>query len=159
MGRTQTEMLDSLPPERRAGIEARYNDLRADVESLAGLRQMVGKAQMDIAASLHIKQPSVSRIERQTDMYLSTLLGYIQAIGGKLELLVHLPGCPPLRLSGLGVIPAAPFRRRTDPMACSNQSEVSCPTLMPEQEPAPARSPETEPTRGVVFDDVASCRG
>ncbi|MFD0389282.1 hypothetical protein ACFQ4K_18240 [Tistrella bauzanensis] len=43
------------------------------MESLGELRRAVGKAQTDIASTLKIKQPSVSKIEKQTDMYLSTL--------------------------------------------------------------------------------------
>lgn len=38
-----------------------------------------------------LSQPFVSKIEKQTDMYLSTLRKYIEAIGGKLELVVKLP--------------------------------------------------------------------
>ncbi|HNX98890.1 MAG TPA: XRE family transcriptional regulator, partial [Candidatus Aminicenantes bacterium] len=43
----------------------------------------------DIASVLNIKQPSVSQIERQTDMYLSTLRSYVEAVGGELELTVR----------------------------------------------------------------------
>ncbi len=102
MGRTLDEVRASLPPERRARIDARYQELKAEVESLGALRQVAGKAQAEIAAALHIKQPSVSKIERQADMYLSTLRHYIEAIGGELELVVRLPSRPALRLHGLG---------------------------------------------------------
>ncbi len=102
MGRTLAEMVDALPQERRQRIDARYRELKDQVESLRELRQAAGKAQAEIAAALDIKQPSVSKIERQTDMYLSTLRSYIEAIGGELELVVRLPSRTPVRLHRLG---------------------------------------------------------
>ena len=69
MGRTLSEIMAELPPERRKRIDARYRELKEEVESLRQLREVAGKAQADIAAALKIKQPSVSKIERQADMY------------------------------------------------------------------------------------------
>jgi hypothetical protein len=104
MGRTLSDVMDALPAERRKRVDARYRELRQEVESLRQLRQVAGKAQADIAAALKIKQPSVSKIERQADMYLSTLRNYVNAIGGELELVVHLPSRPALHLHHLGDI-------------------------------------------------------
>jgi hypothetical protein len=59
---------------------------------------IAGKAQADVAAALHIKQPSVSKVENQTDMFVSTLRAYVEAIGGRLELIVRLPERPVARL-------------------------------------------------------------
>lgn len=101
MARSINEIIAELPPERQAEIEARYQVLKQEVEGLREMRQIAGKAQEDIATALNIKQPSVSKIEKQADMYLSTLRSYVEAIGGKLELTVKLPGRPALRLQGL----------------------------------------------------------
>jgi DNA-binding XRE family transcriptional regulator len=102
MGRTIDEIIAELPAEEQAAIETRYQEMRQEVEGLRELRQIAGKAQADIASALHIKQPSVSKIEKQADMYLSTLRSYVEAIGGKLELTVKLPARPLLRLERLG---------------------------------------------------------
>src|SRR6266481_2871089 len=102
MGRTLSEMIDALPKQRRERIDARYRELRDDVESLRELRKVAGKAQADIAAALKIKQPSVSKIEKQTDMYLSTLRSYVEAIGGELDLVVRLPSRRAMHLQRLG---------------------------------------------------------
>ena len=102
MGRNLNQIIAGLPPERQERIEARYRELKQEIESLRELRQIAGKAQVDIAAALNIKQPSVSKIEKQADMYLSTLRGYVEAIGGELELVITLPGRPALRLNRLG---------------------------------------------------------
>jgi transcriptional regulator with XRE-family HTH domain len=82
--------------------EARDQELKQDIEGLRELRQIAGKAQADIATALNIKQPSVSKIESQSDMHLSTLRNYVEAIGGKLELAVRLPARPLLRLQSFG---------------------------------------------------------
>ncbi len=104
MARSLNEIIAELPPEEQAEIEARYQVLKQEVEGLRELRQIAGKAQEDIASALNIKQPSVSKIEKQADMYLSTLRGYVEAIGGELELTVKLPSRPVLHLRSLGDI-------------------------------------------------------
>jgi hypothetical protein len=98
MGRNRNRIIAELPPKRRQRIEGRYQELKQEIESLPELRQIAGKAQLDIATALKIKQPSVSKIEKQADMYLSTLRSYVKAIGGELELVVKLPERPALRL-------------------------------------------------------------
>ncbi len=102
MGRSLDEVVAALPEERRARVEARAEELRGEVESLSALRRLAGKAQMEIAEALNVKQPSVSKIEKQADMYLSTLRSYVEAVGGQLELVVRLPDQAPLRLERLG---------------------------------------------------------
>lgn len=115
MGRTVEQVIAELPPERRKRVEARYEELKREVEGLRELRVIAGKAQADIAAALHIKQPSVSKIEKQADMYLSTLRSYVEAIGGQLELTVRLPEHPTLKLHNLGDVVAASPRRSGPP--------------------------------------------
>src|SRR5260370_15713437 len=68
----------------------RHQELKRKVASLRELRLIAGKAQADVATALRIKQPSVSKIETQVDMYLSTLRAYVEAIGGELELVIRL---------------------------------------------------------------------
>lgn len=118
MGRTLGEMIDAMPKQRRERIDARYREFRDEVESLSELRKAAGKAQADIAATLKVKQPTVSKIERQADMYLSTLRNYVEAIGGELDLVVRLPSRPTMRLHRLGeamIAPAKPTRPRHAP--------------------------------------------
>jgi len=117
MSRPFTQILPALPTRRRKGNQ----EIRQQVKGLRELRMIAGKAQADVATALKIKQPSVSKIEKQADMYLSTLRSYVEAIGGELELVVKLPERPVLRLQQLGEVfdqaarPAksnAPQRRR-----------------------------------------------
>ncbi len=97
-----------MPSENWTAIDARSQELRQEIEGLRELRRIAGKAQADIASALNIKQPSVSKIENQTDMYLSTLRSYVEAVGGELELTVKLPRRPLLRIHHLGDVGLAP---------------------------------------------------
>lgn len=108
MGRTLDDVIAGLPEERRERVEARFQELKQEVEGLRELRRVAGKAQADIASALKIKQPSVSKIEKQADMYLSTLRRYVEAMGGELDLVVRLPSRPPLRIQHLGDVSAKP---------------------------------------------------
>lgn len=102
MGRSIDQDIASLPHDQQDQIEARFHELQQEVEGLRELRQIAGKAQEDVATALNIRQPSVSKIENQADMYLSTLRSYVEAIGGKLELTVKLPARPRVRIEHLG---------------------------------------------------------
>ena len=55
------------------------------------LREARERSQVEMAEKLHIKQAAVSKLERRTDMYLSTLRNYIEAMGGKLEIIARFP--------------------------------------------------------------------
>lgn len=102
VGRSRKQLMDALPAERRAGVEARTAGLVAEVEGLKALRLLAERSQMQIADSLGIKQPSVHKIEKQADLYLSTLRRFVEAAGGSLELRVELPGKGVLHLTGIG---------------------------------------------------------
>ncbi|MDP2261151.1 MAG: XRE family transcriptional regulator [Caulobacter sp.] len=102
MGRTHEEILAGLPKARREKIEARAAVLTGEVEGLKALRELAERSQEQIAQALGVKQPSVLKIERQTDLYLSTLRRFVEAAGGTLELRVELPGKGVLQLTGMG---------------------------------------------------------
>jgi DNA-binding XRE family transcriptional regulator len=102
MGRTLDEVIGNLPEDRRTRIQARAADIRREVEGLKALRKLAKRSQAQMAQSLGVKQPSVLKIERQTDLYLSTLRRFVEAAGGKLELRVELPGTGTLTLTGVG---------------------------------------------------------
>jgi hypothetical protein len=99
MDRAFSRIVSPSPAQRNG---KRHQELKQDVKSLRELRLIAGKVQADVATALLIKQPSVSKIETQVDMYLSTLRAYVEAIGGELELVVRLRERPVLRLYRLG---------------------------------------------------------
>jgi predicted transcriptional regulator len=101
------DILEALPPRRRAKLDRRFKELVNEVESLKELRRLSAKSQTKIAKTLKISQPAVSKLERQTDMYLSTLRSYVEAIGGELDVIVRLPNRDPVRVKSLEEIDAS----------------------------------------------------
>ena len=97
MAKRLEQILDELPAERRATIEQRAGELA----TLKDLRQAMQRTQADLAATLHIGQDSVSRLEKRSDMLLSTLRSYVEAMGGRLELIASFPDRPPVRIDHL----------------------------------------------------------
>lgn len=93
---------DNLPEERRTRIEARAADRIEAYRSLQALRSAAGLTQAKVSEALSMSQGNVSRLEKNSDMLLSTLQKYVEAIGGKLNLTVELPNKPPIALTGFG---------------------------------------------------------
>ena len=59
--------------------------------ALQELRQAKNFSQERLGEILETKQANISRIEKRTDMYISTLRSYIQALGGELQIIAHFP--------------------------------------------------------------------
>ena len=79
------DILASLPEERRKRIEERTGELLVDL-ALRELRQARNLSQEELGRALNINQASVSKLERRTDMYISTLRRVVEAMGGELEI-------------------------------------------------------------------------
>ena len=58
---------------------------------LSEVRRLAGKSQEEVAVTLGMKQPSLSKLEKQTDMQISTLRKIVKALGGELEVLARFP--------------------------------------------------------------------
>lgn len=107
MVRMLKDVIDALPPKRRAEIDRRFKELVNEVESLRELRRLSEMSQAKIAKTLKISQPAVSKIEKQTDMYLSTLRSYVEAMGGELDVIVRLPNREPVKVKSLKDVDAS----------------------------------------------------
>jgi len=77
-------------PESRAQV-AMYKRAMLDAVALAKLREQRGVTQREVAGELGVTQANVSRIEHEEDLYLSTLRGYVAALGGELEVNAVFP--------------------------------------------------------------------
>lgn len=95
------DIWDRLPDERKERIQAHADDLEAQYLTLQALRKAAGLTQARLSETLNMPQPNVSRLEKSSDMLLSTLRSYVEAVGGKLSLTVELPDHPPISLVGL----------------------------------------------------------
>jgi transcriptional regulator with XRE-family HTH domain len=97
MAKRLDHLLEQLPARRRAAIEARAGELA----TLKDLRQAVAQTQQDLAAALGVGQDTISRLEKRSDMLLSTLRRYVEAMGGTLELVAQFPNRPPVVIDHL----------------------------------------------------------
>ncbi|HEX2972613.1 MAG TPA: XRE family transcriptional regulator [Tepidisphaeraceae bacterium] len=78
----------------------RTRELLAEMP-LSELRQLVGLSQQELADILSIRQPSLSKLENQADMQISTLRRIVEALGGELQIVARLPkGDVPLQQFG-----------------------------------------------------------
>jgi len=94
--------MEKMSPARRKKIEARAAEFIAEEMTLRELRRARKLTQVRIAKALRISQDGVSRLERRTDLMLSTLRKSVEAMGGSLSLLVEFPDRTPVILSGIG---------------------------------------------------------
>jgi transcriptional regulator with XRE-family HTH domain len=85
-----SELVAKMSPESRARSEALYQQLMAEMP-LQELRRALELTQQQVAASLGVNQVAISKMEGQTDMYVSTLRRFVEAMGGQLRIVAHFP--------------------------------------------------------------------
>ena len=98
---TLKDKMKALGPKRRKKVEARAAELIAEVMSLSDLRRAHELTQVRMAKCLGIGQDGVSRLEKRSDLLISTLRHYVEAMGGQLQLVAEFPNRPPVVVSGL----------------------------------------------------------
>jgi hypothetical protein len=106
--KTLEQKIKELSPGRRKKIEARAAQLVAEEMSLCELRRAHRLTQARIAETLGIGQDQVSRLEQRSDLLLSTLRGYVEAMGGRLTIVAEFPHKKPVVLSGIGALETEP---------------------------------------------------
>lgn len=99
MARKLDDVMAALPIERKQRVEARAMELA----TLKDLRLAAQQTQEQLAATLGVRQDTISRLEKRSDMLLSTLRHYVESMGGKLELVAQFPNRPPVVIEHLGV--------------------------------------------------------
>jgi len=90
MARKFAELETKMSAEAIARSDARYRELIAEMP-LHELRRARGMSQEKLAELLHIKQPNVAKLEKRTDIYISTLRATIEAMGGTLDIVARFP--------------------------------------------------------------------
>lgn len=93
--------IKKLRAAQRKKVEARATELLAEEMTLRELRKARQLTQVRMAKQLGITQDSVSRLEKRSDLLLSTLRKTVEAMGGKLSLVAEFPDRAPVVLSGL----------------------------------------------------------
>lgn len=90
---------NGLPEARQLKVARRAAELISKERTLAALRQSRKKTQSQMGESLGVGQDSVSRLEARSDVLISTLRTYVEALGGRLTLLAEFPDQEPVVLS------------------------------------------------------------
>jgi predicted XRE-type DNA-binding protein len=90
MTKNFSELRVKMSPERRARNDAAIKAALAEMP-LNELRNARGLSQQMLAEALHIQQPAIAKLEKRTDMYISTLRSHIKAMGGELEVIARFP--------------------------------------------------------------------
>src|SRR5712692_1744713 len=95
------DIIKKLRPAQRKKVEARAAELIAEEMTLRELRHARKLTQVKMAKKLGVTQDSVSRLEKRSDLLLSTLRKTIEAMGGNLSLVAEFPDREPVVLSGI----------------------------------------------------------
>jgi len=96
------DKIRALPAPQRKRVRARAAELMAEEMTLRELRKARKLTQVRIAKTLKINQDSVSRLEKRSDLLLSTLRRTVEAMGGTLSIVAEFPDRKPVVLSALG---------------------------------------------------------
>lgn len=90
MTKNFSNLRQKMSPEARSKARAKAKTMLKEMP-LHELRRARGLSQRSLAEILHVQQPAVAKIEKRTDMYLSTLRNHIQALGGELDVIARFP--------------------------------------------------------------------
>lgn len=90
MAKKFSELEARMTPDSRVHAESLYQQHVKEMP-LNELRQAKALSQVTLAKTLHVNQAAISKMERRTDMYISTLRDYIRAMGGELEIIATFP--------------------------------------------------------------------
>jgi transcriptional regulator with XRE-family HTH domain len=84
------KLREKMDPERQERIRKRTEEMLAELP-LQELRQARALSQQELAEVLGLNQATISKLERRTDMYLSSLRRFVEAMGGELEISARFP--------------------------------------------------------------------
>ena len=93
--------IKKLSPAQRKKVETRAAELIAEEMTLRDLRKARALTQARMAEQLGITQDGVSRLEKRSDLLLSTLRKTVEAMGGSLSLIAEFPDRAPVVLTGI----------------------------------------------------------
>ena len=106
-GINMEDWIASLPKERQNRIAEGTEQIIAQHMALQELRKAMSFTQEQIAEELRMDQGNLSKLEKRTDLMLSTLRRYIEAMGGSLKLVAEFPEHPPVEVSGFTSFPSS----------------------------------------------------
>jgi len=90
MAKKLAKLEAKMRPEAREWVRHEVAKTMAGMP-LNELRNARGLSQQTLAEALRIQQPAIAKIEKRTDMHISTLRNYIRAMGGELDIIARFP--------------------------------------------------------------------
>ncbi len=90
MAKSFKNLRAKMSPESKSLSEKIASDLRQEIR-LNELRNVLEISQEELGELLNKKQAAISRLERRSDMHISTLRAFVKALGGKLEIIARFP--------------------------------------------------------------------
>jgi len=109
------DVIARLDPAERRKVEEMAAELIAEEMTLRELRKARALTQASVARELGISQDAISRLEKRSDLLLSTLRRTVEAMGGSLSLIARFPDRPPVELAGIAEHDAIDASRRPGP--------------------------------------------
>ncbi len=90
MAKAFRKLVEKMSPESRERIRQRTAQMHSEM-ALQELRQALHLTQQELAEVLQMNQAAISKLEHQSDMYVSTLRRFVAALGGELRIVAHFP--------------------------------------------------------------------
>ncbi len=98
MGISLDRVISELPLESQKRVRAKAKEEIKVYKSLQAFRKVIGLTQEELAGKLSLKQTNISQLESRSDMHISTLRRYVEALGCELEINIRIPGKKTIRL-------------------------------------------------------------
>ena len=99
MAKPLSELIKKIPSKVNAEASVKAAEMLAEM-NLIDIRKTLHVTQHQVAEALCVKQPSVAQLEKRSDIYISTLRGYLSSLGVKLELVANFPDGTKVTIAG-----------------------------------------------------------
>jgi transcriptional regulator with XRE-family HTH domain len=93
------DYMKKLKPGQLAKVKEMARQLIEEEKSLREIRKARECSQAELAQKMGMNQGDLSKFERRTDVYLSTVRHYVEALGGTLELVATFPDTGPVKIA------------------------------------------------------------
>lgn len=90
MAKPFSELIERMPEESQREIAEGTKKLLLELE-LAEIRRALDLTQVELAKRLNIQQAAISKVEHQSDIFISTLRAILKAMGAELKLIAAFP--------------------------------------------------------------------
>lgn len=127
MGRNVEDIIAALPKQRRSRINQKARQMAremiAHADSLGAVRKALSKTQSQMGEELGMPQNAISQLEKRSDLLVSTLARYVDALGAELDLVVRMKDGTEIILAGLGRAAKKPEKKSPNRKKSTSRSD------------------------------------